>query len=266
MKKLFVILLAAIMVISVSACSSRENNSSETNESSKVSSSQTEESSKSEEKSEEQKKAEEKLLNVVKSQYGKDAKIKFKEEKEINGEKCYLYDMNSGVVGNVIIAIAKDGNNMYQQEVGGGNFLTIDPVVTPAEYFIDLLNTNYAGKLVTDINAVGNQIRGGSFSDYPSDFTQASKFPKISDTEQLIYLYSPETYLDKEFKEKAIVRVILPIADGEVMICDPNMVDDGSAQGSKKLALSNFVFEKNFNLEQFAKDNGYEIRKGSMVK
>lgn len=262
MKKLFVILLSALIVLSASSCSKRGENSS-SNEDNSQSTSQTD-SSKTEGGSD-QKQAEEKLSKIVKSQYGKDAKLKFKEEKEINGEKCYVFEMNSGVVGNAVIAIAKEGNNVYQQETGGGNFLTVDPVITPAEYFIDLLNADYAGKLVNDINAVGNQIRNGSYKDYPSDFTQASQFPKISDTEQLIYLYSPEAYLDEEFKSKQIVKIVLPIANGEVMICDPSMVNDASQSG-KKLALNNFVFEKSFNLEQFAKDNGYEIRKGSMVK
>ena len=257
MKKILVLLLAGIMMLSVTACKDRDEPN---DESSKPSSSQ----SSKPVKDEKQKKLEEQLTKTIKEQYGPTAVLKFKEEKKINDKKCYVYTAESETISNAIIAIAEDGT-MYQQDAGSGSFLTIEPVLTPAKYLVDLLNTDYAVSLIRDINSVGDQIRGGTYKAYPADFTDKSKFPRVSDTEQLIYCYNNDSYLDENLKLKNIVTIVLPVENNNVMLCEAAMVNDESSKG-KKLALSNFKFESSFDLEKFAKENNCEIQKGNMVK
>ena len=264
MKKLLVILLAGIMMMSVTSCTDRDNKPSEDTSSSASSSQTSSKPEKGEPKDEKQKELEEKLSKTMNEQYGKGTTLKFVEKKEINGKNCYVYEAQNGIVSNMVIAIAED-ETMYQKDAGSGSFLTIEPVLTPGRYLIDLLNSDYAANLVRDINAVGDQIRGGTYKSYPADFADKSKFPRVSDTEQLIYCYNNDSYLDKDLKEKNIVTIVLPVDDANVMTCEVSMVKDESEKG-RKLALSNFKFETNFNLEKFAKDNNCEIHKGNQVK
>lgn len=260
MKKLLVILLAGIMMMSATSCTDRDKKPSPS--SSDTTSSQT--TSDKDDKGNDKSKLEEQLTKTMNEQYGKSVKVKFKEKKDIEGKKCYVYEAESGTVSNIVVAIAEDGT-MFQQEAGSGTFLPIEPVLTPGKYLIDLLNNDYAVNLIKDVNAVGDQIRGGTFKSYPADFADKSKFPKITDTEQLIYCYSNDSYLDENLKPKNIVTIVVNIDDSNVMLCEVSMVNVENSK-SRKLALSNFKFESNFNLEKYAKDNNLEIHKGKMVK
>lgn len=255
MKRILTILLAAMLALSVTACKPRDDNgSSSGTSSSQVSSTDTKESDE----------AKSALEKTLKSQYGKDAKLKYMEKKEIQGKKYFVFDLSSSVVSNAVFAISEDHTTYLQKEMGSGEFLPVEPVHTPAKYLIDLLQSDYAGKLVSDINAVAGQIKGGTYKDYPTEFPDKSSFPKISDTEQLIYCYSESAFLDENYNDKKLITIVLPIDETHAMLVNPTMAKgDGEA---KSLALTNFKFESNFNLEKFAKDNGLEILKGSMVK
>ncbi|MEF9983982.1 MAG: hypothetical protein RR710_05505 [Oscillospiraceae bacterium] len=254
MKRILTILMVALVALSVTACKPRDKD--------KDNSSETSQSSAPETKASDEAKVE--LEKIVKSQYGKDAKITFVGEEKIDGKKCFAFKMDSGIVANAVIAITEDYKTCFQKDGGSGTFLPIEPILTPAKYMIDQLQNSYAGKLVGDINAIGGQIRGGTYKEYPTDFPEKANFPKVSDTEQLIYCYNETSYLDEDFNSKKIITIVLPIDDSHVMTCNPTMIDgDGEA---KSLALANFKFEKNFNLESFAKDNDFQILKGNMVK